>query len=228
MKTLGGDATRDVLLLSLTAGSADAIGYLGLGRVFTSNMTGNVVLLGIDFGQGQFGNAARIFFVLTIFIVGLCLGAWLGRNLPERQWPALAFRLIGLEKLVLLTFGIGWFLIAEHDHGPVRHGLLALLALAMGLQSAAMYRLSVPGVATTAITGTLTAFSTGFMNLLFLPKAETSQREAERHRIGFQWSVIFLYACGAALSGWLIVSMPRWAGFLPALTSAAVVFRRRN
>ena len=39
---------RDLLLLALTwaAGNIDAIGYLGLGRVFTANMTGNTVLLG--------------------------------------------------------------------------------------------------------------------------------------------------------------------------------------
>jgi uncharacterized membrane protein YoaK (UPF0700 family) len=39
---------RDGLLLTLTAaaGSADAVSYLGLGRVFTANMTGNLVLLG--------------------------------------------------------------------------------------------------------------------------------------------------------------------------------------
>jgi uncharacterized membrane protein YoaK (UPF0700 family) len=35
-----------LLLLSLTTGLVDAITVLGLGRVFTANMTGNVVFLG--------------------------------------------------------------------------------------------------------------------------------------------------------------------------------------
>ncbi len=154
------------MLLSVVAGSADATGYLGLGQVFTSNMTGNIVLLGIDLGQGPFSTAGRVLYVLTIFTLGLCLGAWLGRDIPEKQWPALTVRLIRLEMIVLLIFGVGWFFIMSLDQGPNSYGFLALLALAMGLQSSAMYRLSAPGVGTTAITGTLTAFATGFVNLL--------------------------------------------------------------
>ena len=38
-----------VLMLTLTFGTGivDAVGYLGLDRVFTGNMTGNVVILGM-------------------------------------------------------------------------------------------------------------------------------------------------------------------------------------
>jgi uncharacterized membrane protein YoaK (UPF0700 family) len=35
-----------LLLLSLTTGLVDAASVLGLGKVFTANMTGNVVFLG--------------------------------------------------------------------------------------------------------------------------------------------------------------------------------------
>ena len=38
--------TRTLLVLTLTTGVIDAACYLGLGRVFAANMTGNVVLLG--------------------------------------------------------------------------------------------------------------------------------------------------------------------------------------
>jgi uncharacterized membrane protein YoaK (UPF0700 family) len=224
MKSLGREAARDLLLLSLTAGSADAVGYLGLGQVFTSNMTGNMVLLGIDLGQDHLASAGRALYVLAIFMLGLCLGAWLGKNLPEKQWSALAFRLIGLEKIALLVFGIGWFFITSKSHGAPAYGFLTLLALAMGLQSAAMYRLSAPGVGTTAITGTLTAFATGLMNLLFMTKIEINQRESNLQRVRFQLVVIFLYACGAALGGFLIMHVPRMAGSLPLLAAFFVTF----
>jgi len=226
MKSLGRDAARDLLLLSLTAGSADATGYLGLGQVFTSNMTGNIVLLGIDLGQGHLVLAGRVLYVLGIFVLGLCLGAWLGQDVPEKQWPALAFRLIGLEKIVLLIFGIGWFFMADRNHDPGAYGFLALLALAMGLQSAALYRLSAPGVGTTAITGTLTAFATGLVSLIYHAKAEISQRKAKLQRVRFQLAVIFLYTCGAAFGGLLIVQVPHLAGFLPAFASVFVAFGR--
>src|ERR1700687_3239708 len=60
---------RDALLLTLTAatGSVDAVSYLGLGRVFTANMTGNLVLLGIAIGQGQLPEALRSVVALVGF-----------------------------------------------------------------------------------------------------------------------------------------------------------------
>lgn len=56
---------RDLLLLGLTwsAGFLDAISFLGLGNVFTANMTGNTILLGIALGRGdlpgRFGRCLR-------------------------------------------------------------------------------------------------------------------------------------------------------------------------
>ena len=35
-----------LLVLTVVSGLIDAVGYLGLGRVFTANMTGNVIVLG--------------------------------------------------------------------------------------------------------------------------------------------------------------------------------------
>lgn len=225
MELLGREAARDVLLLSMAAGSADAVGYLSLGRVFTSNMTGNVVLLGIDLGQGHFIPAARDIFVLTVFILGLSLGAWLGRDVPEKKWQALAFRLIGLEKILLLIFGVAWFFSTKADGGAGTYGLLALLAMAMGLQSVAMYRLSAPGVGTTAVTGTLTALSSGIINHLFITN-DVSQKANSLVRIRFQFGVLFLYAGGAALSGFCIMHNIRWVGFLPILAAAFVSYGR--
>jgi uncharacterized membrane protein YoaK (UPF0700 family) len=224
MKTLGREAERDLLLLGVTAGSADAIGYLALGEVFTSNMTGNIVLLGIHLGEGNFVLAGRALYVVTTFFFGLCLGAWLGKDLPEKQWPALASRLIGLEKIILLIFAIGWMATPDKTQIVIAHGFLALLALAMGLQSSALYRLSAPGVGTTAITGTLTAFATGLINL-FAAKADPVEKENGRRRVRFQLAVVFLYCCGAAVNGLLIMQIPRLAGCLPILAAAFVAWR---
>lgn len=222
MKTAGSDEARDLLLLSLAAGSADAVGYLGLGQVFTSNMTGNVVLLGIALGQGHFASAERGLFVLAIFMSGLGLGAYLGRHLPGKQWPALAFRLIGLEKIILLLFAIGWIGFAGRDTFLATHGLLALLALAMGLQSAALFRLSTPGIGTTAITSTLAALTAGLVSLLFVIPSEDPQREVHRRRATFHLIVILLYGCGAVIAGLLILHHLQLAGCFPLLATLFV------
>jgi len=41
-----------MLTLTFTTGINDAVGYLGLDKVFTGNMTGNVVVLGMGLVRG--------------------------------------------------------------------------------------------------------------------------------------------------------------------------------
>ena len=44
--------TRTLLVLTFTTGLVDGVSYLGLGHVFTANMTGNIVLLGFGIAGG--------------------------------------------------------------------------------------------------------------------------------------------------------------------------------
>jgi uncharacterized membrane protein YoaK (UPF0700 family) len=225
MKSLEPGAARDLLLLSITAGSADAVGYLGLGKVFTSNMTGNLVLGGISLAQGHVAGAARVLYVLVVFTFGVSLGAWMGRGVSEKDWRALSRRLIGLEKIALFLFGLGWLVQGGEYDGILHHVLLLLLTLAMGLQATALYRLGAPGVGTTAITGTLTAFATGLINLMLAAPAGSRERETGKLRVRFQCGVILLYGCGAALEGFLMAHLSWLAGFTPFLVALWVALR---
>jgi uncharacterized membrane protein YoaK (UPF0700 family) len=221
MKAVDPVAIRDILLLSLAAGSADAAGFIGLGHVFTSNMTGNVVLLGIAIGQGHIAYAAHSLYVLIIFMLAAALGGRIARGLADEDWPHIAARLIALEKIVLLLFAVGWTL-ASRDDDPWQCVLVAFLAVAMALQSVAWTRLRAPGVGTTAITSTITALSMGLISLTVPGANETSSS-----RLGFQGGVIVLYCLGAASSGLLIVHLPWLAGWVP-IASAALVWPRKS
>jgi uncharacterized membrane protein YoaK (UPF0700 family) len=75
-------------LLTLVTGLVDAACYLGLGRVFTANMTGNVVLLafGATGAQGLPVLAPTV--SLAVFLaappsVGGSPAAWSGRPAPR-------------------------------------------------------------------------------------------------------------------------------------------------
>jgi len=223
MKSVPPDAIRDVLQLSIAAGSADALAFLTLGHVFTCNMTGNVVLLGIGLGQGHLADAAWSLYVLVIFMLGVAFGARLSRHIADEDWPRLAARLLGLEKIMLLLFAMGWS-FAPHDKEPWTCLLVALLAFAMALQSVAWTRLRAPGVGTTAITSTIVAFATELINLALPSAGETSGA-----RVGFHAGVVALYCLGGAVSGLLILDLPWLAGWVPIAAAAWVwTWPRKN
>src|ERR1700744_4158435 len=111
MKSVDPVAARDVLLLSIAAGSADSAGFLALGHAFTSNMTGNVVLLGIAIGQGHIADAAHSLYVLIVFMLSAAFAVHISRKVKDEDWWGLAPRLIGIEKMVLLLFAVGWTVV---------------------------------------------------------------------------------------------------------------------
>jgi hypothetical protein len=63
-----------LVLLSAAAGCIDAVSYLGLGYIFTANMTGNTVLLGLSLGRAGWQEALRSGVALVGFIFGLPSG----------------------------------------------------------------------------------------------------------------------------------------------------------
>src|SRR5437588_554094 len=77
--------TRALLVLTFTTGLIDAVSYLGLGHVFTANMTGNVVLLGFGIaGSGGLPVLAPII-SLVAFLAGAVVGGILAQRLLERH-----------------------------------------------------------------------------------------------------------------------------------------------
>src|SRR5260370_21189051 len=65
---------RALLVLTFSTGLIDAVSYLGLGRVFTANMTGNIVLLGFGIaGSGGLPVVAPLV-SLGAFLAGAATG----------------------------------------------------------------------------------------------------------------------------------------------------------
>src|SRR5689334_204404 len=77
--------TRALLVLTLTTGLVDAVSYLGLGRVFTANMTGNIVLLGFGIaGSGGLPVVAPLV-SLAAFLVGAAGGGILAKRIGTQH-----------------------------------------------------------------------------------------------------------------------------------------------
>ncbi len=224
-----------VLMLTWAAGSVDAISYLALDHVFTANMTGNTVLLGLALGQGHGWAALRSIVALAGFALGAALGAIIVERGPKRgDWPAAVTKAIFLEGVILGIFAVTWHVPGIARSGGVVYALIALSAVAMGMQSAAIRHLNVPGVATTYITGTLTSFMAGFVGWLgsvdllsstsksVANTAVPASPAAKKHGARLQAAVFFVYGLAAVASGIIQV---RWSSFvtLSPLVAVALV-----
>ena len=227
---------RDLSLLVLTwaAGNIDAIGYLGLGRVFTANMTGNTVLLGLHLGQEQGAAALRAFVALLSFGVGLVLGALIVERIRSAgPWPPAVTWALALEAAMLAAFAVGMYLTASLREVIEAQALIAVSAIAMGIQSAAVRRLNVPGIATTYVTGTLTTAVTSLIAGSRTAKpvpVEASERVEGVPAAGHWWRgvrlqllALLLYGFGATIGGLVYERWPALVAVLPFVAVAVVV-----
>lgn len=149
-----------LLLLSATAGAVDVVSYVELGRVFTANMTGNTVLLGLALGRVEPQAITHSGLALIGFLLGVTIGMGLvGEPNADHRWTRWITLTIAIEALVLASVLVGWQRSGGAlDGKPIQLVLVVFTAVAMGLQTAAVRDLAVDGIVTTYITGTLTNF----------------------------------------------------------------------
>jgi uncharacterized membrane protein YoaK (UPF0700 family) len=150
--------TRTLLVLTFTTGLVDAVSYLGLGHVFTANMTGNVVLLGFGIaGSGGLPVLAPLI-SLGAFLLGAGGGGVIASRTARGHPRHLAYALTTEAGLIALAAALA---AAADIHANSASGdtLIALLALAMGVRNATARRIAVPDMTTTVVTMTLTGLA---------------------------------------------------------------------
>lgn len=143
------------ILLAMTGitGIVDAVSYLGLGHVFTANMTGNVVLLGFAFVGAPGLSIARSLLALFCFFVG----AGAGGRIPVTRAP----RALAAEATLLLGAALIALRLAPPSQVTTTAvcGVIAATGLAMGIRNAMVRKLAVPDLTTTVLTLTITGLA---------------------------------------------------------------------
>lgn len=150
-----------VVLLALTfvTGIVDAVSYLGLGHVFTANMTGNVVLLGFAVAGASGLSVARSSLSLLAFLAGAVCGERLRLlmlNTPRRHWIVTAGALEAGLLLAAAVVSIGFDTSTEIPPRSV-YAVIILTAAAMGFRTMTVRQLAVLDMTTTVLTQTLAA-----------------------------------------------------------------------
>jgi uncharacterized membrane protein YoaK (UPF0700 family) len=220
-----------VLLFTFAAGSVDAIVYLR-GHVFTANMTGNSVLLGLAIGQGRGPAAASSVAALLSFILGVLLGAFLAGEGGDRVKTFTSVRReVFVEAGILALFAATCLAPPTTSVGSSVLLVIATSGIAMGMQSAAVKRLSVPGVATTYITGTITSLFSGLVHLwrtqnvhpIATPgSASAHASPSMRHSLSLQAQVFLSYTVAALVSAALYMRWPSAVALLPVLAITGI------
>jgi len=207
--------TLIAIALTFGSGAADVASFTRLGDVFTSVMTGNIVLWGLAVARGSLTLASHTAVAIAGYIAGVAAGTWIARGAKEASagregvLPSHVIWVLLAELALLAGFAVGWEVTGASPAGWAQFGLLATLAAAMGVQSSAVNDMGLTQVSTTYLTGTLT----GLVSSLASPGQDTPQG---LRRFG----VLIGLVAGASLCGLFVATA---ADAVPALPLAALV-----
>src|SRR5580765_4388020 len=123
-----------LVALTFTTGIVDAVSYLGLGRVFTANMTGNVVLLGFALGGTHGFDVGALTVSLAAFLAGGLLGGRLAVRFAGRPGRLLA-RACAFEAVVVAVACATAAGLHPDTHERRRYAVIAVLGVAMGARN---------------------------------------------------------------------------------------------
>jgi uncharacterized membrane protein YoaK (UPF0700 family) len=142
-----------MLALTFSTGVIDAVGYLGLDRVFTGNMTGNVVILGMAIAGADDLPIIGPIIALVLFMLGALIA---GRTLKPvaAGWSHRSTVLFALVGVVILAAAVP-LLVVEEPAEPLAFAVTGALGLAMGMQAGAARHIGVKDVTTVVVTSTL-------------------------------------------------------------------------
>lgn len=150
-----------LLLLSLTTGLVDAISILGLGKVFTANMTGNIVFLGFAAAGAPGFRVAPYIVALAAFLFGALVAGRTGRvhaTRPLRRWLVTAALLEASLLWIAAALAMGFDVEAQTPSATLL-AIIALTGIAMGFRNGTIRQLKVPDLTTTVLTLTLTGLA---------------------------------------------------------------------
>ena len=228
--------TPIAIALTFGSGAMDVASFTRLGGVFSSVMTGNIVLCGLSIAHGSVSLMLHTLTAVAGYVCGVAGGSRIGwwhsvRNGSSSE-PAAAsgaagsdaagsggagdgwaphVRAVLVGELVLLCgLLIGWEVSGSAPTGLGQFALLAVAAAAMGMQSAAVGQMGLTQVSTTFLTGTLT----GLVGSLARP---------DRQRVGVvRPGVLVGLLAGALLCG-LLIYFAAWLVPVVLVGSVALV-----
>ncbi|WP_330457592.1 DUF1275 domain-containing protein [Streptomyces sp. NBC_00820] len=199
-----------LLALTVVSGLIDAVSYLGLGHVFTANMTGNVVVLGFAAAGAPGFSVPHTATSLACFLLGAVCGGRLAARCRPGSHGRWARATLATE--ALLVGGSAAIAFVWPDRTPTLYALIALTAFAMGLRNATVRKLGVPDLTTTVLTMTLTALA-----------SDSRLGDGSGRRSPRRTAAVCAMFAGACLGAWLVLHHGLGLPLLIAAVASAVL-----
>ena len=199
-----------MLTLSVATGLVDAISVLGLGKVFTANMTGNVVFLGFAAAGTPYFHALSYVVAIVAFLLGAIVAGRMGKafaDKPLRRWLLTAALVEAGLLWIAAAVAIG-FDVASQSPDLRLYAIIALTAVPMGFRNATIRQLKIPDLTTTVLTLTLTGLA-----------ADSGLAGGDNSNAGRRIAAVAAIFVGALIGALLVT---RW-GLPTALTIAGAL-----
>jgi len=196
-------------LLTATGGFLDAFTFVGHGHVFANSMTGNVVLLGLAAGTGDFTSVWWHLVPILAFIVGVAAAHVIRLKLADGP--------VGRVEQISLWLEIGFLsLVALLPHEIPDEAIIVGIAFVAAVQSTSFTRVRGGGYNSTMTTGNLRRFA----EMLF--KGLVPKRDSQALWQARTFAVICLCFLGGAMIGGF--TTPRLGNSAVAVPTLALLF----
>lgn len=219
-----------LVLLACVAGSVDVMSYYRLGQVFTANMTGNTVLLGLSIGEGNVASSLQRIAALAGFFTGALVGAYIIEN-TKKGWSHYVTLNISIETIIIFVLVLIWFKVGVVTNNILLYISIVLAGISMGIQTSTIRHLQIPGIITTFLTGTITSIGmsmvkgikSGFKKKVKRAHPELPTPKTLEERFELQIIIFFAYAGTVVFTGWMEFHNSHFLPLLPLLLIISVL-----
>jgi uncharacterized membrane protein YoaK (UPF0700 family) len=148
-----------LLVLTVATGAIDAVSYLALDKVFTGNMTGNVLFIGFGLVGVPGIPLLNNLVALLTFMLGAVIAARITRRAGgSAKLPKSSLVLLLVGTVLVLGLAGGWLAVGVIDT-PIMIVITGILALLLGAQAAAVKHIGIRDLSTVVVTMTMVNLS---------------------------------------------------------------------
>ena len=191
------ESRRLAVLLAISGGLMDAYTYIFRDGVFANAQTGNILLLGVNLSEGNYGEALRYFFPVLAFAAGIVLAEVIHHLCTEDgifHWRQLS---VLLECMILFAVGF----IPTAFNLPAN----ALVSFACGIQVESFRKVKGNASATTMCIGNLRSGTQAMCDFA------CSKDKKYLHKGLVYYGIILSFALGAIIGNILIRHFSQYA-----------------